>query len=107
MTTRRNVLQKSQAYRLWRNAQERARIAKVPFAITVADVQAVLPPHCPVFGTPWGKGRHAPSLDRMRPKLGYVKGNIAVISMLANAIKSNADGPQVLQVYRWMRRKGL
>jgi len=73
----------------------------------VADVQAVLGPHCPVFGTPWGRGRDAPSLDRMRPKLGYVVGNIAVISMMANAVKSNANGEQVLRVYRWMRKQGL
>jgi len=107
VTKRRNILQKDQAYRLWRNAQERARVAKVAFGITVADVQAVLGPYCPVFGTPWGRGREAPSLDRMRPARGYVPGNIAVISMRANAIKSDANGPQVLRVFKWMRKHGL
>ena len=82
-------------------------MAKVPFAITVADVQAVLGPHCPVFGTAWGTGRNAPSLDRMRPARGYVPGNIAVISMQANAVKSDANGELVLRVYRWMRKQGL
>lgn len=30
-----------------------------------------------------------PSIDRIVPELGYVKGNVAVISMKANRLKSN------------------
>jgi len=32
----------------------------------------------------------SPSLDRINPALGYVKGNVWVISFKANAIKQNA-----------------
>lgn len=107
VTKRRSELQKSAAYRLWRNAQERARIQRVAFTITVEDIARVMGPSCPVFGTAWGKGREAPSLDRLRPAEGYTPTNIAVMSMRANTVKSDATGMQVYQVYRWMRTRGL
>lgn len=104
---RRRALQKDQSYRLWRNAKERARITGVPFTISVSDVQRVLSRSCPVFGKSWGPGRWSASLDRLRPSLGYTPSNIAVISMRANAIKSDATAQEVLQVYRWMKRERL
>ena len=50
---------------------------------------------CPILGVPfvWGtKKNHelSPSVDRMIPKLGYVKNNIRFISYKANRIKNNA-----------------
>lgn len=38
-----------------------------------------------------GGGDHSPSLDRIRGDLGYVPGNIIVISNRANRIKSDAS----------------
>jgi hypothetical protein len=37
------------------------------------------------------------SLDRIDPVLGYVQGNIAVISHLANTLKNNCTDPQVFR----------
>lgn len=34
---------------------------------------------------------NAPSVDRIRPELGYVKGNVRVISSRANLLKNNAE----------------
>ena len=55
-----------------------------------------------------GKNRiphpHAPSLDRIYPKLGYVPGNVIVISRMANTIKQNASLGQIGKVYRWLKR---
>lgn len=55
-----------------------------------------------------GKNRiphpHAPSLDRINPKRGYVPGNVVVICRLANAIKNNASFGQIGKVYRWLKR---
>lgn len=48
---------------------------------------------CPVFGTPIIVGSplenrdNSPSLDKIIPALGYVKGNIRVISFKANTLK--------------------
>jgi len=50
---------------------------------------------CPILGIPLIPGigaqsPNSPSLDRIIPSLGYVKGNIAVISYRANAMKNDA-----------------
>jgi len=43
----------------------------------------------------------SPTLDRIVPALGYVKGNVVVISKLANTIKSNATPQQIRAVADW------
>lgn len=64
----------------------------VPFDITPADIQ--MPEVCPVFKTPfvYGEINHpqGPSVDRLKPELGYVRGNVRVISFRANTIKRDA-----------------
>lgn len=63
---------------------------------------------CPVLGTEMvlqqGLGRRpeAPSLDKIRPSLGYVRGNVAIISNRANMIKSDATADEVLKVATWL-----
>lgn len=60
---------------------------------------------CPVLKVPMVKGtRYAPSLDRIDPSLGYVPGNIVVMSRRANEIKSDASGEEVLKVAHWIQR---
>ena len=78
------------------NARVRARKADVPFTITVADI--VIPSHCPILGIALeqklgqrGGGDASPSLDRIEPALGYVPGNVIVISNRANRLKSDAS----------------
>ena len=77
----------------------------MPCDITVEDIAA--PEYCPVLGMKLErnhKGRNAgpqpcsPSVDRIIPELGYVKGNVIVISHLANAIKQNATPEQIRKV---------
>lgn len=65
----------------------------------------VIPDFCPVLGLPLyrntgglAQGPNSPSLDRIDPALGYVKGNVNVISSKANAIKSNATPEELLRV---------
>jgi hypothetical protein len=77
-----------------RGARWRAKRANVPFNLTPADI--VVPKRCPIFNTPIriGEGRlsdNSPSLDRIIPRKGYVRGNVVVISMRANRIKSDAS----------------
>jgi hypothetical protein len=49
----------------------------------------------------------SPTLDRLIPKRGYARGNIAVISMKANRAKSNCTAAQIELLAAWMRRNGL
>jgi len=44
-----------------------------------------------------GPHKYSPSIDRMNPKLGYVKGNVRVISQLANGMKQHATLEEVEQ----------
>lgn len=65
----------------------------------------MIPLHCPVLGLPLyrnsggaAQGPNSPSLDRIDPALGYVRGNVKVISSRANSIKSNATPEELLRV---------
>jgi hypothetical protein len=87
-------------------ARNRARWDKVPFDIRKEDI--IIPLMCPVLGIPIGKGENTPrdnwpNLDRIIPKLGYVRGNIAVISGRANRIKSDGTAEEHEAVARYIR----
>lgn len=78
------------------NAKTRARKLGLPFTITVDDV--VIPSHCPILGIPLfratgrsGQTENSPTLDRVLPEKGYVRGNVIVISNRANRLKSDAS----------------
>lgn len=85
-------------------AKKRAAEAGVPFSLTVNDFE--IPDKCPALGIPLVRGDYdaAPSLDRYDPKLGYVVGNVFVISNLANRIKNSATADQVEAVAVWMKK---
>jgi hypothetical protein len=76
---------------LWQRAKRRARECGVKFSITPADI--TLPSVCPALGIPIRTGRKrsnsSPSLDRIVPAKGYVRGNVRVISDRANRLKSD------------------
>jgi len=81
-------------YRMWKGAQKRAEEKGLPFNIEVSDI--VIPKVCPLLEIPLkdckgAAGDSSPSLDRLIPHLGYVKGNILVISFRANQIKNCAS----------------
>ena len=86
--------------RLLYAAAKRARAANppLPFNLTVEDI--VIPETCPLLEIPLRKTRkgsgkgpctNSPTLDRIIPRLGYVKGNVQVISHRANAMKQDAS----------------
>ena len=79
--------------------KHRAKQNNLPFNLSLEDI--VIPKRCPVLDIEIrqlsvddkpSKGYYpnAPSLDRIIPELGYVKGNVRVISARANLLKSNA-----------------
>lgn len=81
---------------MWIHAKKRAKEQHLPFELSIEDIQALIPENrvCPVLGIQMQQNGRAfaddsMSLDRLKPELGYVKDNIAVISYLANRIKSN------------------
>jgi hypothetical protein len=82
------------SYILYSGAKHRAKIKNIPFNLELSDLPDI-PKTCPVLGIPIliNKGHsnngHGASLDRIKPDLGYVKGNIRIISHRANTLKSN------------------
>jgi hypothetical protein len=79
---------------LLRWARGRAELKGVAFQLTVEDVK--IPEFCPVLGIPLrhGVGKpcdNSPTIDRIVPEVGYVPGNILIISYRANRIKNNAS----------------
>lgn len=93
--------------RIFKSAKARAAKKKLPFTIQVSDI--VIPEFCPVLGIELAK-KHArlfndirPSLDRFKPELGYVPGNIAVISWKANRLKNNGSTEEFEKLAAWMR----
>lgn len=84
----------------------------IPFDLTLDDL--VIPEVCPVLGIPLKFGiktankfrerrgvqtpDDSPSVDRIFPDLGYIKGNIVIVSYRANNIKTNATPEELQQV---------
>jgi len=73
-----------------RGAKARATRGGYPFNIDASDI--IIPAKCPVLGVElvYCGGPSSPSLDKIDPTLGYVKGNVMVISNKANTMKNNA-----------------
>ena len=77
-------------------ARHRAQKSGHEFNLTEEDL--VIPESCPVLGIAifpkrggkTGPGPNSPSLDRLDNTLGYIKGNVQVISYRANGLKSDA-----------------
>lgn len=87
------------------SARNHAKRDGVLFSLTIEDI--VIPERCPVFGMLLDRSRaikdHGPSLDRVIPKLGYVKGNVRVISWRANRLKHNMLLEEIESLARYIR----
>jgi len=76
-------------------ARERAKKAGFEFDISVDDI--TLPTYCPYLGIELthelGKGqlRTNSSIDRIDSSKGYIKGNVQIISRIANTMKCDAS----------------
>lgn len=91
---------KSPEYLLWYRAKESAKIRNREFNLEVEDI--IIPTHCPYLGVEliFNVGNHnSPnyfSIDRIDSSKGYVKGNVQIISHLANAMKNQATKEQLI-----------
>lgn len=81
--------------------------AGIPFTITLEEI--VWPERCPVLDIPlsYAKGRgsardDSPSIDRISSRLGYVPGNVAVISHRANTIKNSGTAAEHRAIANWI-----
>lgn len=94
------------------DSKQRAKEKNIPFDLDLEYLESITTEECPIFKTPfdWGRdnkgqGNERPSLDRIVPELGYVKGNVAFISMWANSIKQDATEKELYAVADWIHEK--
>ena len=90
-------------------AKTRANKNNVPFDIDEDYIKKIWPKHniCPIFKIKFERGNldQSPSLDRIIPKLGYVKGNVQIMSHKANRIKNNATFEELIIIGKYYERQ--
>lgn len=90
-------------------AKRRAVKYEREFSITVDDI--VIPTHCPILGlelTVFSDKIAAPnsmSLDRINNDLGYVSGNVVVISYRANVLKKDATVEELEAIVNFYKKE--
>lgn len=77
----------------------RAKELGISFNLSLDDV--IIPEKCPVFGNAFIRGNckgtkhggnpRSPTIDRIVPTKGYIKGNVCIVSMKANDIKETSS----------------
>jgi len=85
-----------------RNSKSSAKIRGIEFDLDHSDIPD-LPEYCPLIpslkltyrGESHGNSHCHASVDRIDPTKGYVKGNIQIISKLANTMKNEASFEQL------------
>ena len=96
---------------LYAAAKHRAKRKGLDFDIDISDLPDI-PDRCPFLGSPLIKQRSgrdadypladAPSIDRIDPAKGYIKGNVHIVSYRANRAKANLTIDEMrMLVSRW------
>ena len=97
---------KDRLHRMIVEAKSRAKKKQIDFDINDEDIK--WNDVCPVLGIPItfqrskGKGGddNSPSLDRIDNNLGYVKGNVRLISNRANKLKNDMSYEEMVKIYK-------
>jgi hypothetical protein len=102
---------KPKEYIIWYRAKENSIKRGLDFNLDVEDI--IIPQYCPLLGVELkydikdGNVDDYYSIDRIDSSLGYVKGNIQIISNLANTMKNKSTKEQlitfaknVLEIYK-------
>lgn len=102
---RRRTKTGSPLHSLFIQTRSRAKQSGIPF--TIDETELFLPEICPVLGIPllWtekSRSGNTPSVDRKVPELGYVPGNVAIISWRANRLKNDGTAEEFHKIADWM-----
>lgn len=87
--------------------KRRAKVKLINFNLEISDIR--IPKVCPVLGIElsFTNNHHndsSPSVDRLIPALGYVKGNIQIISNRANRLKNNGTIEEHKKLIEYMEK---
>lgn len=92
---------RSAEYMLWDRSRQNSKKSGKEFNITVEDI--IIPEYCPYLKIKLSTNiidNQSPNyytIDRIDSNIGYVKGNIQILSLLANTMKNNATIEQLLE----------
>lgn len=93
-----------------KNAKERSCRYNVPFDIDREYLNSIMTEFCPALEIKLSyidnttiKDNSA-TIDRIVPELGYVKGNIQILSHKANRMKTNATRDELVAFAQWIMR---
>ena len=96
---RRNSRENNPALRLINSTKKTAKVKGIEHNLLPEDL--ILPEYCPLleikidYSAGNGKNMYNPSVDRIDSSKGYVKGNVEVMSSLANIMKNKATIEQL------------
>ncbi len=82
---------------LIRLSKNHSKAKNIKFSITVDNI--IIPNKCPLLNVPFDTSNtmYSYSIDRIDNSKGYIKGNIAVISRLANMMKNAATFVELIE----------
>ncbi len=92
--------------RMLRELRYRAKRKGLEFDLTLEDITGV--DVCPVLGISLERAvggsalDNSPSIDRIDPSKGYVKGNVQILSKKANAMKQDATPEELIKFAQWV-----
>jgi hypothetical protein len=99
--------------KLLRDLKTRAKKEGVPFNLKRDDI--VIPKVCPILGVKLiaygqefkNRSNNSATMDRIVPSLGYVRGNVQVISFRANRLKNNATLDEIRKIVAYMEANNV
>lgn len=81
----------------------------IPFDVTLEYVISIAPEKCPILGIPlsWCERTKkatdsSPTIDKIDPKKGYVKGNVIWLSNRANRIKNDGTAIEHFKIFEFI-----
>lgn len=90
-------------------AKARSKSLNVPFDLTPEYLESIWTGICPVSKQEIflherdRSDEYAAELDRFKPELGYVKGNVHFLSRRVNRLKNNVTTKELEELLEWMR----
>ena len=96
-------------------AKFRSKKKNLKFDIDTKYLMSIYPKDnkCPILGYTMrpaqngssGQDKYSPSLDRIDPRKGYIKGNVEWVCSLANQMMTYAEGPDLIRFSKWINKR--
>ena len=91
------------------NIRKRVKNKSIPFNVDAKYLLSIFPYNmiCPILGIEmsWGgNSTNSPSLDRLNPSKGYIKGNVRWVSNKANVLKNENNFEDFEKIYFDMKK---